>query len=113
MKPRSAKAKGRRFQQQVRELLLETFKEELHPDDLKVSIMGESGTDVKLSPAARQKIPYSIECKNVEKLNIWAALQQAEDNTTEGTTPLLVFSRNRSKNYVAFNLDHFLKLLKK
>ena len=42
--------------------------------------MGESGEDIKLSPAARKLIPYSFECKNQEKLNIWEALSQAEEN---------------------------------
>ena len=61
MKSRSAKAKGRRLQQKVRDLLLEKFSEELEPDDIRSAIMGESGEDLKLSPAARKLIPYSFE----------------------------------------------------
>ena len=41
MKSRSAKAKGRRLQQQVRDLLLERFSPELEPDDIRSAIMGE------------------------------------------------------------------------
>ena len=62
MKTRSAKAKGRRLQNKIRDLLLEEFKE-LEPDDIRTAIMGETGEDIKLSPAARKKIPYSFECK--------------------------------------------------
>ena len=80
MKSRSAKAKGRRLQQKVRDLLLERFSPELEPDDIRSAIMGESGEDLKLSPAARKLIPYSFECKNQEKLSIWDALKQAEEN---------------------------------
>ena len=78
MKTRSAKAKGRRLQNKIRDLLLEEFKE-LEPDDIRTAIMGETGEDIKLSPAARRKIPYSFECKNQEKINIWESLNQAEE----------------------------------
>ena len=70
MKSRSAKNKGKRLQNKVRDLLLESFTD-LEPDDVKSAIMGESGEDIKLSRAARRLIPYSFECKNQEKLNIW------------------------------------------
>ena len=110
MKTSSAKAKGRRLQQEVQQALLQTF-DDLEADDIKVAIMGESGEDVKFSPAARRKFPYSIECKNVEKLNIWGALKQAEDNA-KTHKPLLVFKRNRSKTYVALEMEDFLKLYK-
>lgn len=111
MKTRSAKAKGRRFQQEIRSAILEVFKN-FDADDVKVAIMGESGTDIKLSPYARQFFPYSVECKNVEKLNIWQALKQAEENTKEGTATLLTFSRNRMPEpYVALKLSDFMRLM--
>ena len=40
--------------------------------------MGDSGEDILLSPAARKLFPFSVECKNQEKLNIWSSLEQAE-----------------------------------
>lgn len=109
MKSRSAKNKGKRLQNEVCELILQYYPE-LEPDDCRSTIMGESGTDVKLSPVARKKFPYSIECKNTEKLAIWAALAQAEANSTKNTTPLLIFRRNRTEAYVALPLDAFMKL---
>ena len=109
MKTRSAKSKGRRLQNQIKELLLESFKE-LEPDDVRSAIMGETGEDIKLSPAARRQIPYSFECKNQEKINIWESLKQAEDNSND-YTPLLIFKRNRSKTYVTLSLEDFLDLL--
>ena len=48
--------------------------------------------------------------KNQEKLNIWSSLQQAEDNAGEHI-PLVVFKRNRSKTYVAFELDKLMEIL--
>ncbi len=109
MKTRSAKAKGRRLQNKIRDLLLEEFKE-LEPDDIRTAIMGETGEDIKLSPAARRKIPYSFECKNQEKLNIWESLKQAEENSGD-YPPILIFKRNRSKTYVTMDIKEFLRLL--
>jgi hypothetical protein len=102
------KAKGRRLQNKVRELLIEKF--DLHPDDIKTAVMGESGEDIRLAHSARKKFPFSVECKNQEKLNIWSSLEQAEDNSND-YTPLLIFKRNRSKTYVTLSLEDFLDLL--
>ena len=110
MKTRSAKSKGRRLQNQIKELLLESFKE-LEPDDVRSAIMGETGEDIKLSPAARRQIPYSFECKNQEKLNIWESLNQAEENSGD-YPPVLIFKRNRSKTYAVLELEDLIDLIK-
>ena len=111
MNTRSGKAKGRRLQNKVRDVLLEHFSEELEPDDIRAAIMGETGEDIKLSPAARKLIPYSFECKNQEKLSIWSSLEQASENSGD-YPPVLIFKRNRSKTYVVVELEEFLKLIK-
>jgi hypothetical protein len=110
--PRGRKAKGREFQNLIRKKLLEVFPQ-LEGDDIKCALMSESGEDIKLSPSARKLIPYSIEAKRQEKLNIWASLEQAEKNTKDQTYPVLFFKRNRSKMYVALEAEHFFDLLKK
>lgn len=107
----SRKAKGRRLQNKIRDLLLEHFSDELEQDDIRVAIMGESGMDIKLSPKAQEHIPYAIEAKNQEKLNVWSALEQAEDNATDKLSPVLIFKRNRSKTYVVVEIEEFLKLI--
>lgn len=111
MSPATAKAKGRRLQDYVVNAFRKRWPK-LHDDDILPAIMGESGRDVKLSPAARKLIPFDVECKNVEKLNVWAALAQAEANTAPGRIPLLVFSRNRAKKYAVIELESLLTLLK-
>ena len=111
MKARSAKSKGKRAQNLIREMILSHFPD-LHPDDVVSTLMGDSGTDIKLSYAARQKFPYSVEVKNQEKLNIWSALEQAEINTKDGTTPVVFFKRNRSKMYAVLDVEHFFELIK-
>jgi len=109
MKSRSAKNKGKRLQNNVRDLLLETFNQ-LEPDDIKSAIMGESGEDIKLSPAARRLIPYSFECKNQEALNIWSSLEQAETNSGDYVF-VLIFKRNRTKTYAVINIEKFIELI--
>ena len=109
MKTRSAKNKGKRLQNSVRDILLETFTQ-LEPDDIKSTTMGESGEDIQLSPAARKLIPYAIECKNQEKLNIWDSLNQAEENSGD-YDPVLIFKRNRSKTYAVVNVEKFIELI--
>ena len=109
MKPRSAKNKGKRLQNQVRDLILEKF-QQLEEDDVRSTTMGDSGEDVLLSPFARRLFPFSIECKNQEKLNIWSSLEQDENNSGKHT-PLLIFKRNRTKTYAVLELNELLKLL--
>ena len=63
MKTRSAKNKGKRLQNSVRDILLETFTE-LEPDDIKSTTMGEVRGYSVINK--RKLIPYSFECKNHE-----------------------------------------------
>ena len=115
---KSSKAKGRRLQNFVRDKLKDLFitkwtkLPKLEEDDIKSQIMGMSGEDIVLSPAAKKMIPYSFECKNQEKLNIWDALKQAETNCDD-RTPVVVFKRNHSKIYVAIEFNDWLKHLEK
>jgi hypothetical protein len=109
MKTSSKKGKGRRLQNFVRDNLVKSFPS-LEQDDIKAAVMGESGEDIKLSPAAKRLIPFSFECKNQERLNIWSSLQQAEDNCGN-REPVLVFKRNRTKTYAVIEFDKFLSFI--
>ena len=117
MKVKSVKAKGRALQNLLRDKLREKFIEnwtkmpKLRDDDIKSQTMGMPGEDIILSPAARDLIPYSFECKNVERLQFWSTVEQAETNTKESTFPAIVIKKNRKKPYVAIQLDHFLDLI--
>ena len=109
MKSRSAKNKGKRLQNNVRDLILEKFNQ-LEEEDVRSITMGDSGEDILLSPAARKLFPFSVECKNQEKLNIWSSLEQTETNAGKHT-PLLIFKRNRSKTYAVLQLDDLMEML--
>lgn len=111
MKSRSCKNKAIRLQNYVRDKILDSYTE-LTRLDVRPAIMGETGRDIKLSSEAEKQFSISIECKNQERLNIWEAMEQAEINANN-LYPAVVFKRNRSKVYIALELDDFLKLIKK
>jgi hypothetical protein len=110
LKPQSAKAKGRRLQQAVRDHILAAFPS-LAPGDVRSASMGAPGADLQLSPAAMELFPFSVECKNREGINIWTALAQADRDP--GLTPLLVFQRNNTQAYAAIPFSAFLMLVKR
>ena len=110
MKPQSAKAKGRRLQQQIASDLLERFPA-LTADDVRSTSMGAGGEDVQLSSAARRLIPYSFEAKNQEKLNFWAAIEQARANTPANATYAVVFKKNKEKPHIIVPWSHFADLI--
>jgi hypothetical protein len=107
MRPQSAKAKGRRLQQDVCKALIDRTGDVLKKDDVKSTSMGAPGEDVQFSPLARQLYPFSIECKNVEKINIWDAIKQAESQNRM-YKPLVCFSKNGEEIYVTLKLKDFL-----
>ena len=117
MKIKSAKAKGRNLQNLVRDKLRSIFVDnwtkmpKLEYDDIKSQTMGMGGEDIVLSPIAKKLIPYSFECKNTERLNLWGSLKQCEDNC-EGRDPVLVIKRNRSDVYVVMKFDNFISQLR-
>ena len=76
MKPQSAKAKGRKFQQEVRDMILERFPD-LTKDDVRSTSMGAQGEDIQLSAAARRLLPIQIECKSKSKSAVHTMYDQA------------------------------------
>ena len=111
MKIKSAKAKGRNLQNLVRDKLRSIFVGKvLEEDDIKSQTMGMGGEDIVLSPSAKKVIPYSFECKNTERLNLWKSLEQCESNC-EDREPVLVIKRNRSDVYAIIKFDKFLNLI--
>jgi len=109
MKPSSAKAKGRALQNWVRDQLLKTFYT-LEPDDIKAAVMGESGADIKLSPAARKEIPYKFEAKNQERVNVWAAYEQAQGHEGSGEA-VVVIKKNHHSPLAIVDAEHFFKII--
>ena len=110
MRPQSAKAKGRRLQQEFRNLLIEKLN--IHPEDIESRSMGAGGEDLIMARAAREKFPMSVECKNQEKVNIWESYKQAEENSKD-YEPVVVIKRNNSKPLVLVDAEYFVSMFKK
>ena len=123
MRTSSCKAKGRRLAVEVRDMM-HKYAPDLKPGDIEVTSSSVCGEDLKLSPAAQEKFPIIIECKNRETINIWEALAQAEDHLKHPKkdevvswyelgfrVPVVFFRRNRSKTYVTLPAEDFLKLI--
>ncbi|HET8685326.1 MAG TPA: hypothetical protein VFM18_01530 [Methanosarcina sp.] len=110
MTPQSAKSKGRRLQQLVRDAILATFPN-LEPDDVKSTGMGQSGEDVQLSPAARRLLPFQIECKNKAKSQVHTYYEQAKTHGKH--EPLVIVKMDYKKPLAVLDLEIFLELVKK
>ena len=109
--PRSAKAKGRKFQQEIRDDLITSL--DINPDDILSTAMGQGGCDLYLSPAARAQFPFGVECKRRESLAIPQWWRQCEGNASKvGLVPLLVFKRNREEPLAVLRWSDLLALLR-
>jgi hypothetical protein len=108
LKPRSAKAKGKRLQNWTRDLILETFP--LEKDDVRSTTMGDTGEDVQLSPQARKFIPFQIECKNKAHVSVYSWWRQCIEHGPH--EPLLVIKEDDAEPLVVVSAVTFFKLLK-
>ena len=109
MKPQSAKSKGRKLQQWFTKLLVDVL--DMEEEDLESRPMGSQGEDSMMGKLSRGKVPYSIECKNQEAVNVWKAYAQAQEKC-KSYEPLVVIKRNRSKPLVLVDAEHFVSLFK-
>ena len=106
----SAKAKGRKLQQLVRDKLIELLSSRgVVDDDVKSTGMGQGGEDVQLSPLARKYMPVSIECKKYAKFAVYGPYEQAEKASGK-YEPLLVIQGDRKKPLAIVSLDYYLSL---
>jgi hypothetical protein len=107
----SAKAKGRKAQQLVRDAILAKYPE-LEPDDCKSIGMGQAGNDIELSPAARKVFPFAVEVKARAKVSlIYDAIAQAGKSDKNNLTPIAVVKADRQKALVVIDLDDFMDIL--
>lgn len=121
MTPQSAKAKGRRLQQEVRDALRSIGSAYgLEDGDIESRSMGAAGTDIILSPAAKRVFGrYAIECKNVEHLNVSGIFWKFRSHVLAGseaadTVAILVHDKNRTEEpLVTLRLTDFLAWLER
>lgn len=108
---RGPKAKGRSYENEVVAETLAALPH-LSQADVTARAMGDLGIDLLLSQRAREVIPFAIECKRTERLNLYESIAQAEANAAkEHLAPAVIFRRNRSPSYVIMRLETLLDLL--
>ena len=108
---KAAKQKGRLGQNEIRDKLLETFPE-LEPDDIKGCVMGDTGEDIQLSPAARKMLPLSIEVKR-RKTGLQTAYNYMEQASSHNKgEPVVCYRSDRKPWLVMIGLDHYAQLLR-
>jgi hypothetical protein len=107
--PQSAKNKGRKLQQWVKNTLL-LLAPELDEDDIRSTSMGNGGEDVQLSPAARKLFPIQIECKNKAKYAVYKDYAQAKEHGNH--TPVLIIKQNNSQPLAVVDAKWFFEYMK-
>jgi len=109
--PTSRKAKGRRFQQAVRQDLIDHLG--VPEGDVLSTAMGQSGCDLYLSPAARDRFPYGVECKHQEAIALPAWWRQCTANAEkEGLTPLLLVKQSRKEPLAVLRWSDLIRLIR-
>ena len=83
----------------------------LEKDDIRSTSMGAGGEDIQLSPAARRKVPYSVECKSLAKIAVYTLYEQAVTNAGKHE-PLLIIKANGKKPLAIVDATHFFELVR-
>ena len=103
---RASKQKGARFELEVAHYFRDHGYPDAHRTAQHCGKTGDAG-DV-------EGIPHlHIECKHVEKLNLYNAYHQSvRDNNAKnaGDIPVVIHKKNREETLVSLSLDDFLKI---
>lgn len=113
IKVRSAKNKGKNLQNRVCELLSrfthipwgnkEEFLIQSRP-------MGQHGVDVILLGEARDKFPFSIECKSTEAFSFAKTIEQAKANVKDGDSWMIIHKSSKlNKPVMIMEFETFLE----
>jgi hypothetical protein len=107
----SSKAKGRSAVVAVRDRIAAVLG--VNPETMHVKATSQLGCDLFIAPETLARFPFAVEVKNVESLNIWAALAQAHQQAPEGQVPVVFFKRAGTSLYAALTADSFLALVQR
>ena len=105
----NANQKGKRFERDVAKQLNNKFNTNVRRTPMSGG-MSIKGDIIDINPDS-VLYDYHWECKNQEKLNIWKALAQARADKPMGKTPVVVFTKNFEKDYIALQYDDFVNIL--
>lgn len=109
----SKKAKGRKFQQKVRDNIISLDIDNLTLDDVRSTGMGQGGEDIQLSPKAREVFPYSVECKKHKSFAIYKHYDQAAANCPPpgGIKPVLFVEADYKRPLAVLDMEDFFDLV--
>jgi hypothetical protein len=97
IKIQSAKAKGRTLQYWVCEHISQMIDIPYRQSDDQCLIhsreMGQAGKDIILRGEAKQRFPFSIECKTSEQLDVPGTIEQVKANTDDDEKWIIVHKR--------------------
>lgn len=112
IKTSSAKAKGRNLQQWVAQQISDITGIPFGKDEcISSREMGQSGTDIRLIGEAKDKFPFSVECKAQEAWSVHSWIDQAISNETEDMPWLLIAKRSRKQPIVILDAKLFFHLM--
>lgn len=111
MQARSARAKGKRLENLIKDKLVEAFS--LTSDDIRVAIGAENGADIKLSNKAKALFPFAIECKARAKMDTLYKFYDQAVRNSDKLIPLLVLKADYKNPLVVLDFDYFLTLVNK
>lgn len=103
MKPRSAKAKGKRLEQKVASMWRSKTK------DMAMNTPG-SGSGLKFKEDVYNR-HFAIECKNQETVHLWKWWQQARGEQYLGKPPVLIISGNHRPILAVMSIEEWLNLV--
>jgi len=109
MSTASKKAKGREWQQAIRQHIIDALS--LDPELVVSTPMGCAGADVVFYGDAKKAYPSEVECKNQKALAWWDAIKQAASRSADWA--LFVKRDSRSDpEVVVLPLNKYLELIK-
>ena len=106
----NANKKGKRFELKVAKFLAEKLDANIRrtPNSGGLSMKG----DILCIDDQSILSEFNWECKNQEKLNIWKALEQSRNDCLgNAKMPVVCFTKNHERDYIALELDDFVNLL--
>lgn len=116
IKVRSAKNKGKNFQNAVAEKIANSIGVTYGNDDISpVSSrpMGQHGNDIILRGDARKLFNYATECKSTETLSLWNTIDQVKANMEDFDNWIIFHKKNGKTPIVIIDMNHFFKLYQK
>lgn len=115
IKPRSAKNKGLNYQKKIACVIGEIIGIEATQSDdslIQSRLSSQNGTDIIFHGEAKEKFPYSVECKSCSSISLPAWIRQAKENETEKEKWLLFIHSPKldDKDVVTMSLETFKKI---